>query len=191
MRILYSQAYPSRRRVPPDIARRGTKIETLPEEPGNSMTDEVVTLIGPFDQTSQHAPELQRSSSSADRWMRSGSPLPPPLRGPSASSSARLQHPKHRRFWAVLRVAQGRDRPTSSILRGRFRTRKPVDPAGPVENAKNAFPTGPWAAHTTRRPQGSTRLCCIPPHRTKTGPEGRQENRGGLAPTGRTPTGDS
>lgn len=98
MRILYSQAYPSLCRVPLDAARRGTKIETLPEEPGLPMTDEVVTLIGPFDQASQHAPELQRSSSSANRWMRSGSPLPPSLRDPSASSYVRLHHPKHRRF---------------------------------------------------------------------------------------------
>ena len=30
---------------------------------------------------------------------------------------------------------------------------RPVDPAGTVENAKSAFPTVPWTAHTPRRPQ--------------------------------------
>src|SRR5712692_4972936 len=29
----------------------------------------------------------------------------------------------------------------------------PMDPAGPVDDANNASPTGPWTAHRTRRPQ--------------------------------------
>jgi hypothetical protein len=34
--------------------------------------------------------------------------------------------------------------------------RQPVDRAGAMENAQNAFPTAPWTAHRTRRPQRST-----------------------------------
>ncbi|MBF8298395.1 MAG: hypothetical protein HW395_1052 [candidate division NC10 bacterium] len=32
-------------------------------------------------------------------------------------------------------------------------TRRPLDPAGAMENANDAFPTAPWTAHTPRRPQ--------------------------------------
>jgi transposase len=35
---------------------------------------------------------------------------------------------------------------------------RPVDPAGPMENANDTFPTGPWTAHTTRRPQAPPAL---------------------------------
>ena len=55
----------------------------------------------------------------------------------------------------------GRDRPTSTILRGRFRGRRPVDPAAGMENAFNdsngpealelAFPTTAWTGFA--RPQ--------------------------------------
>ena len=34
--------------------------------------------------------------------------------------------------------------------------RQPVDRAGAMENAQNAFPTTPWTAHRTRRPQRPT-----------------------------------
>ena len=34
--------------------------------------------------------------------------------------------------------------------------RQPVDRAGAMENAQNAFPTAPWTAHRTRRPQRPT-----------------------------------
>jgi hypothetical protein len=34
--------------------------------------------------------------------------------------------------------------------------RPPVDRAGAMENAQNAFPTAPWTAHRTRRPQRPT-----------------------------------
>lgn len=34
--------------------------------------------------------------------------------------------------------------------------RQPVDRAGAMENAQSAFPTAPWTAHSTRRPQRST-----------------------------------
>ena len=34
--------------------------------------------------------------------------------------------------------------------------RQPVDRAGAVENAQSAFPTAPWTAHRTRRPQRPT-----------------------------------
>ncbi len=37
-------------------------------------------------------------------------------------------------------------------------TPRPVDPAGAVENARSAFPTAPWTAHTTRRPQAPQAL---------------------------------
>ena len=33
---------------------------------------------------------------------------------------------------------------------------QPVDRAGAMENAENAFPTAPWTAHRTRRPQRPT-----------------------------------
>ena len=36
--------------------------------------------------------------------------------------------------------------------------RQPVDRAGAMENAQNAFPTAPWTAHRTRRPQRPTGL---------------------------------
>ena len=35
-------------------------------------------------------------------------------------------------------------------------TRMPVDRAGAMENAQNAFSTAPWTAHRTRRPQRPT-----------------------------------
>ena len=34
--------------------------------------------------------------------------------------------------------------------------RQPVDRAGAMENAQTAFPTAPWTAHRTRRPQRPT-----------------------------------
>jgi hypothetical protein len=34
--------------------------------------------------------------------------------------------------------------------------RQPVDRAGAMENAQSAFPTAPWTAHRTRRPQRPT-----------------------------------
>jgi len=34
--------------------------------------------------------------------------------------------------------------------------RQPVDRAGAMENAQSAFPTTPWTAHKTRRPQRPT-----------------------------------
>ena len=33
-----------------------------------------------------------------------------------------------------------------------------MDPAGPVDDAKNASPTGPWTAHRARRPQAPQAL---------------------------------
>jgi len=33
-----------------------------------------------------------------------------------------------------------------------------MHPAGPVENANDAFPTGPWTARTPRRPQAAQAL---------------------------------
>jgi hypothetical protein len=33
---------------------------------------------------------------------------------------------------------------------------QPVDRAGAMENAQRAFPTAPWTAHRTRRPQRPT-----------------------------------
>lgn len=36
--------------------------------------------------------------------------------------------------------------------------RQPVDRAGAMENAQTAFPTAPWTAHRTRRPQRPTGL---------------------------------
>jgi hypothetical protein len=35
---------------------------------------------------------------------------------------------------------------------------RPVDPAGPVDHAQIAWPTAPWTAHTTRRPQAPQAL---------------------------------
>lgn len=37
-----------------------------------------------------------------------------------------------------------------------LKTRQPVDRAGAMENAQHAFPTAPWTAHRTRRPQRPT-----------------------------------
>ena len=39
-----------------------------------------------------------------------------------------------------------------------FQTHRPGDPAGAVDNAKNALPTAPWTAHRTRRPQAPQAL---------------------------------
>ena len=41
---------------------------------------------------------------------------------------------------------------------GPFGLPRPVHPAGAVENAKTAFPTAPWTAPTTRRPQAAQAL---------------------------------
>ena len=48
--------------------------------------------------------------------------------------------------------------------------RQPVDRAGAMENAQNAFPTAPWTAHRTRRPQRPTgiRLFRFEEGRTRT-----------------------
>jgi hypothetical protein len=37
-----------------------------------------------------------------------------------------------------------------------LKARQPVDRAGAMENAQHAFPTAPWTAHRTRRPQRPT-----------------------------------
>ena len=39
--------------------------------------------------------------------------------------------------------------------------RQPVDRAGAMENAQNAFPTAPWTAHRTRRPQRPTGILLL------------------------------
>ncbi len=39
--------------------------------------------------------------------------------------------------------------------------RQPVDRAGAMENAQNAFPTAPWTAHRTRRPQRPTGMLVV------------------------------
>jgi hypothetical protein len=39
-----------------------------------------------------------------------------------------------------------------------LKARPPMDRAGAMENAQNAFPTAPWTAPRTRRPQRSTGL---------------------------------
>jgi hypothetical protein len=47
---------------------------------------------------------------------------------------------------------------------------QPVDRAGAMENAQSAFPTAPWTAHRTRRPQRPTgiRLFRFEKGRTRT-----------------------
>ena len=55
----------------------------------------------------------------------------------------------------------GRPRSRSSNLDDparSFSVPDPVHPAGPAENAKDAFPTGPWTARTPRRPQAAQAL---------------------------------
>jgi hypothetical protein len=59
------------------------------------------------------------------------------------------------------RVSGGRDGSADLTIivdsRGRvLATRQPVDRAGAMENAQNAFPTAPWTAPRTRRPQRPT-----------------------------------
>ena len=39
--------------------------------------------------------------------------------------------------------------------------RQPVDRAGAMENAQSAFPTAPWTAHRTRRPQRPTGILLV------------------------------
>jgi hypothetical protein len=38
---------------------------------------------------------------------------------------------------------------------------QPVDRAGAMENAQSAFPTAPWTAHRTRRPQRPTGMLLL------------------------------
>ena len=66
-------------------------------------------------------------------------------RGGSVGTKARGHRPKERRG----------KRP------GRLREGRPVHPAGAVENAQIAFPTAPWTAPTTRRPQTAQALLRI------------------------------
>jgi len=40
------------------------------------------------------------------------------------------------------------DQASWTVLEPRFPPRRPVDPAGPAENAPGAFPSGPWKAPT-------------------------------------------
>jgi hypothetical protein len=44
-------------------------------------------------------------------------------------------------------------RPSCAVV---LEAQQPVDRAGAMENAQNAFPTAPWTAHRTRRPQRPT-----------------------------------
>lgn len=63
-----------------------------------------------------------------------------------------------RRIRGMPRYGAPADRRSWGILRGRFSERRPMDPAGPLQNAENAFRTGPWTALKSAPPTGSTGL---------------------------------
>jgi hypothetical protein len=60
----------------------------------------------------------------------------------------------------ISRECYGSDDPAIVVSRAScavvLEARQPVDRAGAMENAQHAFPTAPWTAHRTRRPQRPT-----------------------------------
>ena len=155
-------------------AQRQDLLEILDDRDGNRST--IITSQLPIDRWHEHLGDPTLADAILDRVVHRAHRLA--LTGPSrrkanGNGSSAAEGGGMRRQTPIAEGCHGSGDLRSSLYTAScavaLEARQPVDRAGAMENAQHAFPTAPWTAHRTRRPQRPTgiHLCRLEEEKNK------------------------